>query len=618
MERPIPPLPKESLAKEPPPIPKSLKQEDLGFVRASMTLWFEPMRLFRLALQVIVSVLFGKYADNREIQAVLGQQKLFSYSDKDEIWFDYVADLGDGWTPTYTLAKILASETITATDPEQKSHVTERGSFLIMGGDQVYPSASRSNYQNQTEGPYRAALPWVAGDNPPHLYAIPGNHDWYDGLTSFTRLFCQKRWIGGWKTQQARSYFAIQLPHNWWFFAFDIQLCADIDKPQLDYFDAVINQLTAQDKVIFATATSAWLTASLTKDDEHENITFLEKRIVSSGARVYLNVAGDIHNYAHYQNSERSRHKITAGGGGAFLHYTHTMPRTLEVKEASGKHHYKVEENQFFPSPKVSKKVSRGALLFFLKNKSVSFFLSGYFLLALWVTQSASISNGGNLLHTLSQLPGSCTLLLDAIAAFLSVFSLSPASSLLFAIYIAGMVGFCEPPLEKSETARTLKRWAVGITHALLQLTLMIALTVFFTRLNPSLSDSVLGFIHPTLLLCLEVAMIGGVACGFVMGFYLYLSHTLFAFHKEAASSCNRIEDYKNFLRFHINASGDLKIYPMGIAQVEQNWVLNTKGKPGDSWLIPESGKSMSDYVHLIESPFTLAAKAAASSLQNQ
>ena len=48
---------------------------------------------------------------------------------------------------------------------------------------------------------------------------MPGNHDWYDGLKAFRRLFCTGRSIGAWRTRQERSYFACRLTHGWWLLA---------------------------------------------------------------------------------------------------------------------------------------------------------------------------------------------------------------------------------------------------------------------------------------------------------------------------------------------------------------------------------------------------------------
>jgi hypothetical protein len=93
---------------------------------------------------------------------------------------------------------------------------TRRGRVLVLGGDQVYPTATRDEYENRFSGPYEAALPWAPPGERPRMFAVPGNHDWYDGLTSYMRLFCQQRWIGGWQTRQTRSYFALKLPQRWW------------------------------------------------------------------------------------------------------------------------------------------------------------------------------------------------------------------------------------------------------------------------------------------------------------------------------------------------------------------------------------------------------------------
>jgi hypothetical protein len=590
-------------AAEPPPPPRSTSKQELGFERLPMVGWFDPIRLLRIVVQVVVSSMFGNFADKREIQAALGKQKDFNYSDKNHIWFDYIADLGDGWNPTYTLAKILAHENIRVNDSKGNSHTTERGRFLVMGGDEVYPSADRDSYRNRTEGPYRAALPWLGGENQPDLYAIPGNHDWYDGLTSFTRLFCQNRWIGAWKTRQTRSYFAIQLPHNWWIFAVDIQLGADIDKPQVEYFKHTISKMAAGDRVIFVSATPSWITASLTGNVEHENITFLERHIRHQDATIAINLAGDLHHYAHYQNEDKSRHNFPAGGGGAFMHYTHTMPGEITVNEASGNNNYKLGEDHLYPSRKTSRKLLGESALFFFKNKSMSLFLGCYYLFVLWVTQSASLHNSVNLLDQLIQIPVSWPMVSDSLKAFTAVLIHNPSSAILFAIYIFAFIGFCEPALERNKTAMLIKKLIVGSVHGLLHVLLMMSLTLLFVKMNPYLTDTIIGVAHPALLLSIEIVAIGGILAGFLIGIYLFLTNRLFGFHMQGAASCNRIEDYKNFLRFNIDASGKLTIYPMGIDKVEKNWQLNRNAKAGDSWFVPTSTKDMSNYVHLIETP---------------
>ncbi|HEY6179460.1 MAG TPA: hypothetical protein VIX73_33625, partial [Kofleriaceae bacterium] len=69
------------------------------------------------------------------------------------------------------------------------------------GGDLVYPVASREEYEQRLVMPYEHALPHTRAPHP-DVFAIPGNHDWYDSLISFTRRFCSERWFAGWRTRQ--------------------------------------------------------------------------------------------------------------------------------------------------------------------------------------------------------------------------------------------------------------------------------------------------------------------------------------------------------------------------------------------------------------------------------
>src|SRR4051812_1925406 len=190
--------------------------------RHKMVGWYDPGQLIKTGIDVMLSQVFGARVDYRLIETFSGTQDPIDCSKGDEVWFDFVADLGDGWDATYAMASLLAQDEIALRGANSELKLP-RGQFLIMGGDEVYPVASRDNYQERVVAPYEAAFPKSDGEGPT-LFAIPGNHDWYDGLISFTRLFCAPRKIGGWHTEQRRSYFAIRLPHNWWIWALDYQL----------------------------------------------------------------------------------------------------------------------------------------------------------------------------------------------------------------------------------------------------------------------------------------------------------------------------------------------------------------------------------------------------------
>ena len=193
--------------------PTNVTLEDLPrFPR--MTGWFRPALLSKLLLRVIVSDLFGQYADRRLIQAALDpvdatelckRADLTEYMIADAsgaVWFDYVADLGDGFDATYAIAYLLAQPSLTVNGYE-----TQRGSALIMGGDQVYPTATGDDYRTRMRQPYAFAFPGDPATKQKPLLLIPGNHDWYDGLVGFLAMFCRQRslTIGNWRTVSAAA-----------------------------------------------------------------------------------------------------------------------------------------------------------------------------------------------------------------------------------------------------------------------------------------------------------------------------------------------------------------------------------------------------------------------------
>lgn len=56
------------------------------------------------------------------------------FSEKDELWFDFMADTGDGGNPSYSVARLLAQPLIRTR--EKDSMLTlPRGNLLLLGGD---------------------------------------------------------------------------------------------------------------------------------------------------------------------------------------------------------------------------------------------------------------------------------------------------------------------------------------------------------------------------------------------------------------------------------------------------------------------------------------------------
>jgi hypothetical protein len=320
-----------------------------------MVSWYDPRLLARVGVRTIVSSVFGQYADQRLMQAVTDPaddreiarrydysdskapdpQRRIAADDTGAFWIDYVADVGDGFEPTYTLAYLLAQDSLDVQGAGNLRH----GEILVMGGDQCYPQATREEYKRRLLLPFG----WASSTPDPQrkLFAIPGNHDWYDGLNAFDSLFCSSRdrlsegkgnAIGGWQCQQHRSYWAIRLPHNWWIWGADIQFSKYLDTPQVNYFDAIARQMQPGDNLVICLAQPSWMIADLQGLDEEENFFKITSIARARGAHVAAVIAGDWHNYNRYYAHELDVHFITAGGGGAFLHPTHVLKNSIQVR----------------------------------------------------------------------------------------------------------------------------------------------------------------------------------------------------------------------------------------------------------------------------------------------
>ena len=214
--------------------------------------------------------------------------------DGNTVWVDYVADLGDGFDSTYAIASLISQPQI---DLEGVGPLPA-AKLLIMGGDQVYPFPTRTAYRERFAMPYSTALPPAPDGNWRRLlFVLPGNHDWYDGLSSFDHMFCKARFghaaenrIGGWVCPQHRSYFAIRLPHNWWIWGADIQLAQYLDAGQVLYFQGVAEAMkqhpTEAPKLILCTAEPSWNYDKDEKLQGEDNLSTITKIATDAGARV--------------------------------------------------------------------------------------------------------------------------------------------------------------------------------------------------------------------------------------------------------------------------------------------------------------------------------------------
>ena len=104
-----------------------------------------------------------------------------------EVWIDFVADTGDDSDVSYAVAEMVFAEYAL----QDGSHrVLPRGDLLIFGGDTAYPLSSAPEIARRLTHPWNQVLARLGPPTRPRAtLAIPGNHDWYDGLDGFARLF---------------------------------------------------------------------------------------------------------------------------------------------------------------------------------------------------------------------------------------------------------------------------------------------------------------------------------------------------------------------------------------------------------------------------------------------
>ena len=226
----------------------------------------------------------------------------------------------------------------------------------MIASDVIYPVGSTGDYGTKFFRPYR--------DYPAPLYAIPGNHDWYEGLQGFMRVFCgapplapearprpltrawfrSLLWHSPGPTDEQRLAAAQALrpepaqqavqPGPYWAIDAGPVRIVGIDTGLLGTIDAEQGRWLRE--VSRGERPKILVTGSpLYVDGEHrpcavEGGGTVDEIVRDPAHRYVAAIGGDIHNYQRYPvrlPDGRTLQYIVAGGGGAFMHATHTVPR---------------------------------------------------------------------------------------------------------------------------------------------------------------------------------------------------------------------------------------------------------------------------------------------------
>jgi hypothetical protein len=552
--------------------------------------WYDPGQLIRTGIEVAISTIFGQHADRRAVEALaikdidiydydhteLRQEKIkddiaaaqkaavekkavdadrqWMWQDVEppsELWIDYVSDVGDGWNSTYASAYYLTQDQLKVAVPNQaeKVHPTQRGHILIFGGDEVYPTANLKEYHKRLIVPYETAFPPETPNCPrSHAYALPGNHDWYDSLSAFTKVFWEREKFAHWCAPQSRSYFALKLPHQWWLLGIDVQLGSDLDGFQLEYFRQVASKMKEGDRIILCCAEPFWMFAELYQDFKEAYSEYFETNLwrlendILKGHKVVCYLAGDLHHYYRVQTNDGIQ-KITSGGGGAFLHPTHG-PFTKAFRR---------EYQASYPPPSESIKLGFKNLLFPFVNWKFGLLIAAVYWLACWsilpfLDKEKDINNYG-----------------EAFKATGTVALASPIAALWGILIIGGFWLFTDT---HSKAYRFIAGLLHGLTHTFA--VFLIGWGAYFITVREIGMEfqSASQWWAAAPIIWLLSYLIGP----FIMGVYLLISLNVFGRHYNEAFSSLAVQDWKNFLRLKIDAEGKLTIYPIGIKRVPRWW----------------------------------------------
>lgn len=537
-----------------------------------MAHWFSPKLLSKLLNNVILSSIFGRYADRRLMVAALDTvtpeihlqratklRKTFTPDSDGAVWIDWVADLGDGFDSTYAVATLLArKELMVGIDR------LPRGQALFMGGDEVYPAASAQAYKNQLRQPYAWAFPDHdrKSDEGVPLFAIPGNHDWYDGLVLFLAFFCrEKPWhVGSWRSQQRRSYFAVQITDRWWIWAADIQLADDMDQPQADYFTAIAREMPRDSRIILCSAEPGWLyTHTNAKSWRIMSYAIEIAQSADRGLKIPLLLSGDTHHYSRYSAKDGTQF-VTSGGGGAFLHPTHHLDNKASIRWANTRKNLSLTT-----SPDAGHAESGAPACYPSKKAS---------LCLLWRDSFFAFINWD------------FSLLMGAIywifGIAITLRNQPDAYAIIALIFAAALIGYTYNQ-EKSGRPVVLITSAL---HSAMQTFAVIWFTRFFAQLNDTyfvLTGEWWRLWEWLGILLVEMGLAGFLAGSTIFGLNMMITCGLFRMNYNDAFSAFRLGRYNNFLRLRIK-DDSIEIFAIGLDKVPRRhqWRANEKASPGN------------------------------------
>src|SRR3954468_14826611 len=136
--------------------------------------WINPVPLWQ-SRNDPVARRFGDPTNDQRLQwmalvhATHGSDLTIDHRDLAEPAFIVAGDTGEGDASQWAVVPRI-------------EQIAEQTDFMVIASDVIYPAGGVDDYENKFFRPYERY--------PRPIYAVPGNHDWYDGLTGFMYHLC--------------------------------------------------------------------------------------------------------------------------------------------------------------------------------------------------------------------------------------------------------------------------------------------------------------------------------------------------------------------------------------------------------------------------------------------
>jgi len=311
--------------------------------------WLNPLPLWRSRNDKLARWFGDPTNDLRRewVSRLGGPQQNFTigtYAERSAISVIVMGDPGEGDGSQYALVPGLLRE---GTDSD----------FLFILSDVIYPAGGIDEYENKFYRPYK--------DYPRPIYAVPGNHDWYDDLTGFMFHFCDRDDGapkvagpgGGWKrflrrllwrhapkghakaiarmkakrarpSQQGHQpgpYVAIDAGPVL-LVGIDTGITGGLDRDQGEWLRRVSRD---SDKPKILLTGKPLRVNGEPRPGGIEGGGVVDEIVQAPKHNYIAAIGGDVHNYQRYPvtlEDGRTIQYIVSGGGGAFMNETHKIP----------------------------------------------------------------------------------------------------------------------------------------------------------------------------------------------------------------------------------------------------------------------------------------------------